>query len=339
MRSKWNGLANRISLVALTALFFLSGVPAQEADKSAPLEKQAAPPEANQDYTIGPGDVLSIGVAEAPEFGGKFRVSDSGMLDIPGVPNSIRAEGKSSIELSRTIRQALIDAKQLRNPKVSVFVEEYRGRTITVLGAVSKPAVYPLQKRINLVEALSLAGGVLPGAGNTVTIIRGPASAEATNTAEGSVQIIPTGRLLKGEDLSANVEVRNGDVLNVSAAQVVYVVGAVVKPGGYVMPDPGTGISVVQALSMAEGFTSTASSHHALIVRQSTSDNLRKEIPVDLGQMQRGKLTDVVLAPNDILYVPQSGGKITLQVMSQVAMAAVNGVAYYGLGLRAASVH
>jgi hypothetical protein len=105
------------------------------------------------------------------------------------------------------------------------------------------------------------------------------------------------------------------------------------------MPDPGTGISVVQALSMAEGFTPTASSHHALIVRQSTSDNLRKEIPVDLGQMQRGKLTDVVLAPNDILYVPQSGGKITLQVMSQVAMAAVNGVAYYGLGLRAASIH
>jgi polysaccharide export outer membrane protein len=324
--------------VALAVLFILVAASGQEADKSASREKQAPTAETNQDYTVGPGDVLSIGVADAPEFGGKFRVSDSGMLDIPGVANSIRAEGKSSIELSRTIRQALIDAKQLRNPKVSVFVEEYRGRTITVLGAVSKPSVYPLQKHINVVEALSLAGGVLPGAGNTVTIIRGPASAEATNTPEGSVQIIPTGRLLKGEDLSANVEVRNGDVLNVSAAQVVYVVGAVVKPGGFVMPDPGSGISVVQALSMAEGFTPTAS-HNALIVRQSTSDNLRKEIPVDLGQMQRGKLTDVLLAPNDILYVPQSGGKITLQLMTQVAMSAVNGVAYYGLGLRAANVH
>jgi polysaccharide export outer membrane protein len=339
MRLKLNRIARQVSFVGLATLFSLGAASGQEADKSPAREKQGAAAEASQDYTVGPGDVLSITVVDAPEFGGKFRVSDSGMLDIPGVANSIHADGKSSIELSRTVRQALIDAKQLRNPKVSVFVEEYRGRTITVLGAVSKPAVYPLQKRVNLVEALSLAGGVLPGAGNTVTIIRGPASAEATNTPEGSVQIIPTGRLLKGEDLSANVEVRNGDVLNVSAAQVIYVVGAVVKPGGFVMPDPGTGVSVVQALSLAEGFTPTASSHHAIIVRQSTSDSLRKEIPVDLGQMQRGKLTDVVLAPNDILYVPQSGAKITLQVMTQVAMAAATGVAYYGLGYRVATIH
>ena len=339
MRSELNRFARRVSSVGLAALFFACAASAQEADKSPVREEQPSAREANQDYTIGPGDVLSIGVVDAPEFGGKFRVSDSGMLDIPGVAISIRAEGESPVELSRTVRQALIDAKQLRNPKVSVFVEEYHGRTITVLGAVAKPAVYPLQKRIKLVEALSLAGGALPGAGNTVTIIRGPASAEATNTPEGSMQIIPTGRLLKGEDLSTNVEVRNGDVLNVSAAQVVYVVGAVVKPGGFAMPDPGSGISVVQALSMAEGFTPTASSHHAIIVRQSTSDNLRKEIPVDLGQMQRGRLTDVFLAPNDILYVPQSGAKVTLQVMTQVAMAAATGVAYYGLGYRVAAVH
>jgi len=306
-------------------------VPAKAPENSQPGARPG------DDYAVGPGDVLSVNVIDAPEFGGKFRVSDTGMINIPGVPGPVHAEGQTSIELSRSIQQALVDAKQLRNPKVTVFVEEYRGRTITVLGAVSKPSVYPLQKHMRVIEALSMAGGVLPGAGDTVTLVRGPASAEATGTPEGSVQIIPAGRLLKGEDLTANVEVRNGDVLNVSAAQVVYVVGAVVKPGGYVMADPSTGVSVVQAIALAQGFTPIASTKHAIIVRQSTSDNARKQIPVDLGQMQRGKLTDVVLAPNDILFVPQSGTKITLQYLSEAAMAAVTGIAYYGLGYRVAT--
>jgi len=308
-------------------------------DLALPKAPANAQPAANavDDYTVGPSDVLSVNVIDAPEFGGKFRVSDTGMINIPGVPDPVHAEGQTTIELSRTIQQALVDAKQLRNPKVTVFVEEYRGRTVTILGAVSKPSVYPLQKRMRVIEALSLAGGVLPGAGDTLTLVRGPASAEATGTPEGSVQIISAGRLLKGEDLSANVEVRNGDVLNVSAAQIVYVVGAVVKPGGFVMADPATGVSVVQAVALAQGFTPTASTKNAIIVRQSTSDQARTEIPVNLGEMQRGKLTDVVLAPNDILFVPQSGTKITLQYLSQAAMAAVTGVAYYGLGYRVAT--
>src|SRR5215813_7125982 len=134
------------------------------------------------DYKIGPSDVLTISVPDAPEFGGKFRVSDSGVIEVPGVPTSIRAEGQTTIELAHSIRESLMDAKQLRDPRVSVFVEEYHGRTITVLGAVAKPAVYPLTKRTNVLEALSLAGGSLPNSGNTVTIVRGSASAEATNT-------------------------------------------------------------------------------------------------------------------------------------------------------------
>jgi len=327
-----------LSLVASLACFGARGqdTASQTPDKSVAGTAAATVPPV--DYTIGPGDLLSITVMDAPEYGGKFRVSDSGMVDIPGIPDSIQAEGQSSIELSRTIRQALMDAKQLRNPKVNVFIEEYKGRTVTVLGAVAKPAVYPLQKRIHLMEALSMAGGALPGAGNSVTIVRGAASAEATGTTEGSVQTILMSRLVKGEDPSANIEIRNGDVLDVAAAQVVYVVGAVVKPGGFVMSDPSAGISAVQAIALAEGFTPTASVHHAVLVRQSTSGKARTEIPLDIGQMQQGKLTDIVLAPNDILFVPRSGAKSTLQTVSQIAAAAVNGIAYYGAGYRVGTV-
>jgi len=290
-----------------------------------------------EDYKIGPADVLQVSVTDAPEFGGKFRVSDSGAIEIPGVPTPIRAEGQTAVELAHSIHEALIEAKQLRDPRVSVFVDEFHGRTVTLLGAVSKPAVYPITKRTNILEGLSLAGGTLPNSGNTVTIVRGAASAEASNSAPGSVQIVQMSDLVSGKDLAANIEVRNGDVVSVSSAQLVYVVGAVTKPGGYTISDVASGLTVVQAVAMAEGLKGVASSH-GLIVRQSASEKSRLEIPVDIGQMMAGKTADVQLAPNDILFIPRSGAKLTLKAMGDVAMAAVNGVALYGVGYRVGGI-
>jgi polysaccharide export outer membrane protein len=299
-------------------------------------QRESAVPAADSgrdEYKIGANDVLSVSVGDAPEFSGKYRVSDAGIIEVTGVSAPIHAEGQTAIELSHAIRQALIDAKQLRDPKVSVYIEEYRGRTITVLGSVSKPAVYPLQKRTTVLEALSMAGGALANAGSTVTIMRGPASAEATGTTEGSVKIVDLSRLVRGEDPSANVEVRNGDVISLSSGQLVYVVGAVTKPGGFVMTNPSEGISVIQAIALAEGFKQIASTHHALVIRHSTTA-ARQEIPVDVAEMMSGKGADMLLAPNDILYIPTSGAKKTLKVMGEVAMSAVNGLAIYGLGYR-----
>jgi polysaccharide export outer membrane protein len=324
----------------LVVSFFLTLAIGDQAKANPDEPAKTAKPSNNtpEDYKIGADDVLTIAVSDAPEFGGRFRVSDTGMIELPGISQPILAEGQSPFELAHAIRQALIEAKQLRDPRVTVFVDEFHGRTVTVLGAVTKPAVYPLQKRTTVLEALSLAGGPQPNAGNMVTIVRGAASAEATGTSVGSVQILQLGNLVDGKDLSANVDVKNGDVVSVSAAQLVYVVGAVVKPGGFTMADPTSGVSVVQAVALAQGLNSVAS-HHGVIVRQSTSDKARVEIPVDIGQMMEGKNTDVILAPNDILYIPTSGTKKTLKVMGDVAMAAVTGIAIYGIGYRVGNVH
>jgi polysaccharide export outer membrane protein len=272
-----------------TAVMFLAGtltimpslLRAQSSSDGAGKSSNAT---ALEDYKIGSGDVLVVSVTDAPEFGGKFRVTDTGVIEIPGVSAPIRAEDQSANELAHAIREALIGAKQLRDPHVSVYVEEFHGRTVTVLGAVAKPSVYPIAKRTNVLEALSLAGGTLPNSGNTVTIVRGSASAEATGTPAGSVQILRMSDLMSGKDAANLAEVKNGDVISVSAAQLIYVVGEVTKPGGYTMADPSSGVSVIQAVALAEGLKSVAS-HHALIVRQSTSDQARVEIPVDLSQM------------------------------------------------------
>jgi polysaccharide export outer membrane protein len=331
MSKTLSGHLLRSTLAVVAAAALLCG---QTFAASSDSRKDDHPSAPAKDYTIGPGDVLTVTVSDAPEFGGKFRVGDSGAFKITGVAEPILAEGKSTSELSAVIRQALLDSKQLRDPQVNVFVDEYHGRNVTVLGSVTKPSVYSLQKRTTVLDAIAAAGGALPNSGSSVTIVRGEASAEATNTTVGSVQILDMTLLAKGEGASQNVEVRNGDVISVSAAQVIYVVGAVNKPGGYTLSNPADGISVVQAVALAQGMNSVASSHHAMIVRQSTSAQGRREIPVDIAQILTKHATDVTLAPNDILYIPNSGAKQTLKVMGEVALSAANGIAIYGVGYK-----
>lgn len=334
--SKFGSFACGVLLVC-TGLACPSRLRAQQNGPTRPTAADSS--DTTEEYKIGPGDILTVSIADTPELGGKFRISDSGALQLPALSSPIQAEGQTAEQLAHTVHDALVDAKQARDPRVSVFIEQFRGRTITVLGSVARPSVYPLEKRTNVLEALSLAGGLTPTAGSIVTIIRGRASAEATNTPVGSVQVLDLGKLVKGQDPAEGLEVRNGDVVNVSSAAIVYVVGAVTKPGGYAMLDQSSGMSVVQAVAMAEGFTSIANLHHGLIVRQSSSDVGRQEIPVDIGQLMTGKRTDVSLAPNDILYIPNSKAKETLKVMGDVAMSAVNGIAIYGLGYRIGQIN
>jgi polysaccharide export outer membrane protein len=290
---------------------------------------------APDDYEVGPGDVLSITIADAPEFSGKFRVSESGVLNLPALPAPIQTAGQTPTQLARLIRDGLIDAKQLRNPTVNLFVEEFHGRNVTILGAVVKPSVYPLQRRTTVLDALSLAGGLAPNSGNTLTIVPGHGKNAWT---EQKTQTIDLAQLIQGKDPSLNREVHDGDVISVSNAQVIYVVGAVNKPGGFVLLDQSSGMNALQALSMAEGFNSLASTHHGLIIRRAMDGPNRVTVPVDLAELLTGKGPDVRLEANDILYVPTSKAKQTLKVAGDVAMAAVNGIAIYGIGYRIAGL-
>jgi len=286
---------------------------------------------APQDYRIGPEDVLAISVTDAPEFSGKFRVNQSGYLVMTSLPTPIKAAGLTPTELSNELRKSLEDAKLYRDPTVNVFVEEYRSQSVTVVGAVTKPGLYPLQKRTTVIQAVSEAG-LLPTTGNRITLI----SANPDSSAVQTPQTFELGKLMSGKDPSVNVEVHDGDVINVATADVVYVVGAVTKPGGFVQQDRSTAVSALQAIALAEGFTSVAAQHNSLIIRRNPDGTARENIPIDLGKIMSGKQGDILLEANDILFVPQSGTKQTLRVMGQIGMAAVNGVAFYGLGYRAA---
>src|SRR5262249_1182311 len=226
-----------------------------------------------------------------------------------------------------------------RNPTVNVYVDEFHSHSVTVLGAVSKPGIYALQKRTTVLEALSLAGGLMPTAGNSLTLLQKKQS-ESAESAERAAQPLKLdlAKLVRGNDPGVAIEVHEGDILTVSNAEVVYVVGAVVKPGGFAYPDQSAGMTVLQALALAEGTNSVAAKGRAVLVRRS-ADTSRMDIPVDLGKLLSGKMADVSMQANDILFIPTSGAKQTLHVAGEVAMAAVNGVVTYGLGYRVGFPH
>jgi polysaccharide export outer membrane protein len=299
------------------------------ASAQAGLQVPATPPAAPSDYMLGPGDVVNITFTNSPELNGKARITDSGEVAVPLLSTPIKAEGLTAMQLAANIAEAMKNARQLRDPIVNVFVEERYGRSVTVLGAVAKPSVYPLQRPASLLEVLSMAGGVAPNAGATLTLVH-------KSSAEKSAQQIAVGKLLKGEDPSLNLEVQAGDVISVSTAPVVYVVGAVIKPGAYVVPDATNGITFLQALASAEGLQPTAVHDRCLILRRKNggAEGQQQNVEVAMGKLLAGKSPDFPLQPNDIVFIPDSASRRTLTAMARAAQQAVVGIATYGAGLR-----
>jgi polysaccharide biosynthesis/export protein len=303
-----------------------------------------APPSATQvadgDYALGPGDIITVTIADTPEIVGKFRVTETGYISLPMLPTPVKAEGLTTVELSKAIAGALKAAQLYRDPVVSVFVEEFHSRTVTVLGAVAKPSVYPIQKSTTVLEVISMAGGLAPQAGSIVTVLRNAQPENSSGSTHTDVPLphrvltLDLRKLEKGMDASLNAEVRAGDVVSVSMAPIVYVVGAVTKPGGYVLQEGSSGATVLQALAMAEGIKSVAAPGRTVIVRGSPNGPNQEEIPVDLGKILSRKAGDYPLEPNDILFIPESGMKKTAFKVGEYATQALIGISIYGFGYK-----
>jgi len=264
-------------------------------------------------YILGPEDVLEIEVFNVPELKKTVRIAADGQIALPLI-GRVPATGLTTDQL----RQELADKwgeNYLQDPQVSVFVQEFKARPVSVNGAVEKPDLYYLKGPRNLIEVLSMAGGFgkHAGSGNTVVITRkgGFQDLQVVDGMHlrGPDQIeIDLHRLLYTRDPGLNIEIKPLDVVSVSRADVVYVTGAVKSPGGFVLEDRPK-VTVIQAVAMAGGFSTTASRGGARIIR-TRKDGSQIEVPVNLGKVLKGKAEDVMLAANDILYVPDSKRKM-----------------------------
>jgi polysaccharide export outer membrane protein len=267
------------------------------------------------------------------EFDGNpVRVDTRGDIDLPLI-GRIHAEGKTVEELQEVIENHL--KKYLNAPDVTVALVELRSQPVSVLGSVQVPGVQQLQGEKTLFEVISLAGGLRPDAGNIVKITRRMEwgsvplpNAAADKSGQFSVASVGVKSIMAGSNPQENITIKPYDVISVPRADIIYVIGAVHKAGGFVMGD-NTSLSALQVLSLAEGLDRAASPQSAKIMRLVEGTNNRAEIPVDLKKVLAGKGADLPLKADDILFIPTSATKSAVLRTFEAAVQIGTGLAIY----------
>src|ERR1035437_6605020 len=219
----------------------------------------------------------------------------------------------------RAIETALVAQGMLLHPLVSVLVTSYAGQDVSVLGEVVHPGVYPYTLHHRLLDLISAASGLAPNAGRLVNIFHRD-DAQTPHP----VVLDPSGTDTATDH---NPELAPGDTVQVSRAGLVYVVGDVIRPGGFPV-DPAQGLTVVQALSMAWGPSQNAAVGKALLIREQNGG--RTMTTLNLNRMLHGQEPDQPVRDRDILYVPDSMAKNLLNRAMESAIQSAIGVSIYG---------
>ena len=302
-------------LKAQTATAVASGTTARTVgEEAAPKRTEAAAIDTR--YRIGPGDVLDIRVARAPELSrDTVRVDQGGNIRMPMLDVDIPAACQTEGELSQNI--AKLYRKYKNDPHVDVFVKEFQSQPVAVIGAVHGAAQFKMQRQVKLLELISLAGGPTDSAGQTIQIVHaggGPICKQSgdsgTDTADSSAFVTyKLNDTLHGLP-EANPFVQPGDIISVPLADQVYVLGNVLKPSAIPLKEP---LTVSHAIAIAGGTAPSTKKDKIRILRQLPGSTQKKEIFVDLTAIERNKAEDVALLPNDVVDVPISGTKSILR--------------------------
>jgi polysaccharide export outer membrane protein len=286
----------------------------QTASQEAQIPQSAQSPS----IAIGPGDLLSVVVFDTPELSTSVRVSQDGEVNLP-VLGRIHLAGMNTIDAARKIEQELRTRRLLLEPHVTVFIAEYASQGATVMGEVRTPGVYPTLGTRRLLDMISIAGGLQPTAGKTASIIHRDDPQHPVNI---TLQSHP-GALSAQE----NPVILPGDTIVVAKAGIVYVIGDVLKPGGFLI-DNNTPISVMQSLSLAGGWDKTAALSKVKLIRKTPEG--REEVDLDLKHVTNGSQADLKVADGDIIFVPSSVGKTMAYRGVEAAISTATGIATYG---------
>jgi polysaccharide export outer membrane protein len=313
----------------------------------------AAQPSDGTDYVLGSDDLLGVEVFDVPELTRDVRVSESGLISLPLLPVKVRAAGLTAFQLQDKVAELLQVNGLVSNPQVTVSVKEQHGQPITVMGAVKSPMVIQAVRQMTLLEVLSRAGGIADDAAGQVLVTHKAAVIAAGDSEQENSDALPAtdtsaattdpasaesltvrvslSDLLDSGDSKFNLALQGGDVVSVPRAGVVYAVGAVQRPGGFVMANDRQQLTVLKVLALSGGLAPTAKKKEAVIIRQSAEPNQR-QVPVNLEQILAFKAEDPLLLQSDILFVPSSGGKEAFSRVATTALGMASGVAIIRLG-------
>jgi len=275
-----------------------------------------------QDFSklkLAPGFLIGLNVLDDTDFTGQFRVDEQGDITVP-VLGAVHVAGETATEARTAIRAKLQGEQILKDPQVSLSVLEYAAPQVTIIGEVAAPGKYPLLVPHSIVDVLAMAGGPTMFAGDEVQII--PAEGE------GKPILVHYSKASNPKAFE-DVLIHPGDTVQVRRAGVVYILGAVNRPGGYVMQEDGT-LNLLQAISLANG-TSVAASTKTIYLLRRNSDGTEVDIALPYKQISRGKRTDVQLRATDVLFIPTSAMKSILTNSQSVLASAASASIYAGI--------
>jgi len=243
---------------------------------------------------LAPGFMLSLTILDDPDFTGSFRIDQLGNITVP-ILGTMYVAGETVGQARLQLRNSLLESRTLNDPQVELAVVEYIAPEVTIIGEVASPGKFPVLAPRKLVDVLALAGGITLTAGNEVQITHGSTSAAPV--------LVHYSRTTDPK-LVESVMVEPGDTVQVKRAGIVYVMGAVGRPGGYVMQEQGT-LNVMQAIALAYGTTTLASIGKIYLLRQNADGSILY-VPVPYKKIIHVKRADMQLYATDILYVPTS---------------------------------
>ena len=285
------GFAQTRSVAPQTGMVFPSASGAAS-EKSVPSARSGG----DTALRLGTGDLIEVSVYSVPELNTKTRVSTDGDISLPLV-DYVHVGGLTINEAETVIEKRLEQGGFVKNPHVQLFVHEYTSQGVSVLGEVSKPGVYPALGDQKLFDLISAAGGFGEKAGKSITVTHRDQPDKPVT--------VPLSRNLE-EHPESNIPVYAGDTISVRRADLVFVVGDVGRPSGFLM-DSGH-ISVLQAIALAGGTNSTAKLNGSRIIRKGRGG--MTETPVPLKKLLEAKANDIPLEADDILFVPTSAKRV-----------------------------
>jgi polysaccharide export outer membrane protein len=268
---------------------------------------------------IGPGDQLHIQVFETPDLEQHPRVTDGGDAPLLLLGN-VHLGGLTPAQAAASIQQGLIAGNFMRHPQVTVTVDQYATQAVSVLGQVRQPGSFPITAPRSIFDMIAMAGGLTDVADRSLTIERNSDptmkvtyffSNNASNAIDNTVLVYP------------------GDKILVPKAGLVYVLGDVKTPGGYVMSNNSSQLTVLQVVAAAGGTNHSAVPSHARLIRKDGTAGYT-DMPLALSAMQKGKQQDLPLQAGDIVYVPFSYLR-NLVVQSSGVVAAATSASIYAL--------
>lgn len=280
----------------------------------------------DEKYRIGYRDKLSVQVFNRPELSQTVSVNPDGTIVLFKLPAPVVAVCKTDRQLSDDIAAAY-KKDYLKNPEVNVVVTEQMSQSLAVMGAVEKPGIFPVARRVHLLELLAFAGGPSKEAGSRLVVARTGSTSDCSQSTSAEdeklgVFYFTMRDLLEGKQ---TFMMQPGDMVSVLEADIVFVYGNVNEQGQVVMKQP---MTLTQAIASAHGYKSATAKDKVRIIRQKPGSLERVETVHDLNAISKQKAEDPYLLPNDIVAVSQDKTKSIINSVAKSFTQGLGGLLY-----------